>query len=275
MQANLNQLYQIFTSMSHVQPEDKNPLEHLYSPHRDAYKALPCPPFGKSDQNSILLIPTYKQKLKQEVPVTNSIWEWSDGVDATPQDCFATTGWNMFRDSSDGIEEYTTSIIGFINKCIDNVVPTVTIRTYPKQKPWITGNIRIKLKARAATFKEWETSPDAFKKSRYALRQTIKQAMHQYRIKIESYYTGSDARWMGLGLKTITDYKWKPRRELPSDAGLPDEPNAFYARFEASNVSKTFKQVNIRKATGPDGLPGCVLRVCADQLASVFTDIFK
>ena len=32
----------------------------------------------------------------------------------------------MFRDSSNGIEEYTTSVIGFINKCIDDVVPTVT-----------------------------------------------------------------------------------------------------------------------------------------------------
>jgi hypothetical protein len=32
----------------------------------------------------------------------------------------------MFCDSSDGIEEYTTSVIGFIKKCIDDVVPTVT-----------------------------------------------------------------------------------------------------------------------------------------------------
>ena len=35
--------------------------------------------------------------------------------------------WNMFRDSSDGIEEYTTSVTGFINKCIEDVVPTVTV----------------------------------------------------------------------------------------------------------------------------------------------------
>jgi hypothetical protein len=31
--------------------------------------------------------------------------------------------WNMFRDSSDGIEEYTTSVTDFINKCIDDVFP--------------------------------------------------------------------------------------------------------------------------------------------------------
>ena len=77
---------------------------------------------------------------------------------------------------------------------------------------------------------------------------------------------------------------------------LLDELSTFYNRFKAgnteayirapaflddcvitllvANVSKTFEQVNIHKATGPDGLPGRVLKACADQLASVFTDIF-
>ena len=49
----------------------KTTLDHLYSTHKDAYKALPHPSFGKSDHNSILLIPAYKQKLKQEAPVTD------------------------------------------------------------------------------------------------------------------------------------------------------------------------------------------------------------
>ena len=48
-------------------------LDHLYSTHRDANKYLPRPPFGKSDHNSTVLIPAYKQKLKQEAPVTRSI----------------------------------------------------------------------------------------------------------------------------------------------------------------------------------------------------------
>ena len=88
----------------------------IFTPHRDTYKALPRPPFGKSDHNSILLIPAYEQKLKQEAPVTRSIKKWSDEANAKLQDCFASTDWNMFRDSSDGIEEYTTSVTGFINK---------------------------------------------------------------------------------------------------------------------------------------------------------------
>jgi hypothetical protein len=70
---------------------------------------------------------------------------------------------------------------------------------------------------------------------------------------------------------------------------LQDELHKFYARVEVSNtvsddfvitlsaadVSKTFKQVNIHKAAGPDGLPRLVLQACADQLARVFTDIFN
>ena len=45
--------------------------------------------------------------------------------------------------------------------------------------------------------------------------------------------------------------------------------------LSTADVSKTFRQVNIHKAAGTDGLPGRVLRACADQLASVFTDIFN
>ena len=144
---------------------------------------------------------------------------------------FASTDWNMFRDSSDDIEEYTTSVIGFINKCIHDVVPTMTVRTYPNQKPWITGSIRTEIKARAVSFKEREYNPEAYKKSRYALRRIIKQAKRQHRTKIESYYTASDACRMWQGLQTITDYKGKHSHELPSDTRLPDKLNYFYARF--------------------------------------------
>jgi hypothetical protein len=71
--------------------------------------------------------------------------------------------------------------------------------------PWITGNIHI---------------------SSCGTLQTIKHAKRHYRIKIESYYTGSDARRMWQGLKTITDYNWKPSGKLPNDVSLQDELNA-------------------------------------------------
>ena len=159
----------------------------------------------------------------------------------------------MFLDSSDGIEEFTTSVTGFINKCIDDVVPTVTMHTYCtylNQKPWITGNIHTELQARAATFKQ-DTNPDAYRKPCCVLQRTIKQVKLQYRNKIESYYTSCDAHRMLQCLQTITDYKGKPSRELPSNARLPNKLNTFYARFKASNTKPcmmiTFSVADVNK----------------------------
>ena len=52
-------------------------------------------------------------------------------------------------------------------------------------------------------------------------------------------------------------------------------PDDCVIMLSSADVSKTFKQVNIHKAAGPDGIPGHVLRACADQLAGVFTDLFN
>ncbi|KAK3520802.1 hypothetical protein QTP70_032376, partial [Hemibagrus guttatus] len=41
------------------------------------------------------------------------------------------------------------------------------------------------------------------------------------------------------------------------------------------DVRRAFRRVNTRKAAGPDGISGRVLRACADQLAPVFTEIFN
>ena len=57
------------------------------------------------------MLPVYKQKFKQEVPVTHSVEKWS-----------SESHWNMFPDSPDNIDEQTTSITGFIRKRIGDVV---------------------------------------------------------------------------------------------------------------------------------------------------------
>ena len=85
----------------------------------------------------------------------------------------------------------------------------------------------------------------------------------------------------GRACKLLWTTKGKHNHELPSDTSLPDKLNYFYVCFKASNTEacmkapavpddcviklsvadlvKPLKQVNIHKAAGPDGLPGCVL----------------
>jgi hypothetical protein len=55
----------------------------------------------------------------------------------------------------------------------------------------------------------------------------------------------------------------------------PAVPDDCVIMLSVADVSKIFKQVNIHKAAWPDELPGRVPRACADQLASVLTDIFN
>ena len=52
-------------------------------------------------------------------------------------------------------------------------------------------------------------------------------------------------------------------------------PDDYVITLSVADVSKSFKQFNKHKAAGPDRLPECVVRACADQLAGVFTDIFN
>ena len=49
--------------------------------------------------------------------------------------------------SENNIDKYTDTVTEFIKKCIVDVVPTVTIKIYPNQKPWIDGSICTKLKS--------------------------------------------------------------------------------------------------------------------------------
>ncbi len=128
-------------------------LDHCYSPFRDAYKSLPRPPFGKSDHSSVLLLPAYRQKLKCEAPALRTVQCWSDQSDAILQDCFDHVDWDMFRAASDDdIEAYSDTVTCFIRKCIEDVVPTKTIRIYPNQKPWINSDVRSALSAWTSAF---------------------------------------------------------------------------------------------------------------------------
>ncbi len=86
-----------------------------FTPFRDSYKSLPCPPFDKSDHSSVLLLPAYRQKLKREAPALRTIQCWSDQSDAILQDFFDHVDWDMFRAASDDdIEAYSDSVTGSV-----------------------------------------------------------------------------------------------------------------------------------------------------------------
>ncbi len=141
-----------------------------------------------------------------------------------------------------------------------------------------------------------------YKASCYALRRAVRAAKLRYRERIESHFQLNDSRRMWQGLKTICSSGNNPSAEVSADPLLAEELNTFYGRFECNGgatlpisasgssrqnsdehvitvsedeVRRELKRVNVRKAAGPDGITGRVLRSCADQLAGLFTSIFN
>ena len=59
----------------------------------------------------------------------------------------------MFWVASDNnIDVYADSVSEHIRKCIGDIVPTVAIKIFPNQKPWIGGSSCAKLKLRTTAF---------------------------------------------------------------------------------------------------------------------------
>ena len=79
--------------------------------------------------------------------------------------------------SENNIDEYTDTVTEFIRKCIEVVVvPTVSIKTYPNEKPWINGIIHAKLKAQTTAFNPGKVTGNIaeFNLCSYSLHKEIK-----------------------------------------------------------------------------------------------------
>ena len=219
---------------------------------------------------------------------------WSEDTDTTLQACFDHVDWEMFHHASgNDVNEFSDTVTCFISKCIEDIVPTKTVRIFPNQKPWINGEVRTALHARNAAFRTGNVG-----NTRAVLQSTIRRAKRDYGAKLEDQFENGDARSMWQSLRTITDFRGKTGGGESPSTSLPGELNTFFARFETDGVSQpapalpttasppplniseaevrsAFQRLNIRKATGPDGIPGRVLRTCASQLAGVFAVIFN
>ncbi len=52
---------------------------------------------------------------------------------------------------------------------------------------------------------------------------------------------------------------------------MQEEPSVHQAlQLTVDSIKRVFTKINPRKAAGPDHIPGCVLKGCAEQLKDVF-----
>jgi len=87
-----------------------------------------------------------------------------------------------------------------------------------------------------------------------------------------------DTRRLWQELWNITAYQGRTPSTMSADASLVDDSNSgdeHTLSVTKHNVRRALMRMNTRKAAGPDGISGRVLKTCANQLAPVFTTMFN
>ncbi|KAK3515897.1 hypothetical protein QTP86_020857 [Hemibagrus guttatus] len=103
-----------------------NVLDHCYTTISGAYHAVPRATLGQSDHIMVHLIPAYRQKLKLCKPVVRTSKKWTSEAVGELQRCLDCTDWDVFRSTTNSLDEYTDTVSSYIYFCEDSIIPTCT-----------------------------------------------------------------------------------------------------------------------------------------------------
>ena len=277
-------------------------LDKCYGCIPNAYRAVPLPPLGSADHNSILLAPAYLPVVKRIDKITKNIKQWTpDSVDRL-QACFETTEWNSLLSSSN-IDEQVDTVTSYISFCVDSIIPTKTITIFPNNKPWVTKELKQVLNKKKRVF--YTGTEEEKKEVCREVKRAIKKAKLEYKNKVEASFTTGNlhAAWQGLKNIAAVNCTTSSRKPIQVDGcsttSLPNDLNSFFSRFEKDNntelktfisslhpddssitfsreeVVRALKRTKLNTATGPDNICGRTLKYCAEQLGEVFQQLFQ
>ena len=188
------------------------------------------------------------------------------------------------------------------------IIPTKTIKLFPNNKPWISKSIKDLLNEKKIAFQAGNKKERKVVQTK--LQGEIRKAQKEYKEKVEEQFKTGRTKDAWNGIKMITGETKKKARscqmKFEEQAAFSDQLNDFYCRFERSDldgavdnvvkqlderiedkkeeqdfeihgnaVKSLFLKLNIRKAVGPDGISGRLLKLCASELCNVFCKIFN
>lgn len=209
--------------------------------------------------------------------------------------CYELTDWEMFFQSSEGdLNVLNDPICSYIS-----FVPTVSFqqnRSEINNRPWVTRELERCLNLKKMAFIPGDK--ERVKELQKELKHMTRLAKLCYKNKMEERFTRGNAREAWQRVNTLIRRTQRPaERRHPNPASSAEELNTFYARFNMSdavdwtpaNTSYTSAPVSVeerkvvsvqsrlhpRKAPGPDGLKGRILRERAAQLGRVVARLFQ
>ena len=205
----------------------------------------------------------------------------------------------MFKENSENVQELNECVNDYITFCEDMCVEKKEVVIYPNNKPWLTKELKDRLNEKKNIFLKGDKN--SLKQKQREIKSLIKKCKHAYKEKIERQFKSGDSRKTWEGLKAAVNYNEK-KKEAPGQFNI-DELNSFYARFECDSqneqiqetkirledgrlndgkivfdeieIKQAFERINERRASGPDGIKGKLLKICSNELSSIYTYIFN
>ncbi len=280
-------------------------IDLCYGSVANAYRSIRMPPFGASYHSCVLLLLTYRSVCKRQERTIKTVKCWSEDSIDNFKACFDCTGWYVFYDSCSDLNELTQTVSSYISFCVDINLPEKNITVYSNNKPWVTKDLKNIINKKKKIF--YTGNNQEKKDIKKEVKNEIRRAKRAYKGKVEQKYSSGDLRVAWRGIKSISsitnipEENRKPIRLEGRNEDLPIAFNVFYLRFENHDLSDNLsalkqeissdmdcnmvitqecvnnllKRVNVRKASGPDGICGRTLKYCADQLSSVLHHIFQ
>ena len=235
----------------------KNTTNLCYVNIPRAYKSVSLPPVGKSDHNSIHLIPAYRPKIETDPIVKKSVKVWTSESEEQLRGCFECTEWSVLVDSCENVSEAADVVSSYIGFCEDMLISTKIVKVFPNNKTWISKSIKSTLNEKKIAFQTGDRAER--KRVQAKLTRELREGKREYRAKVERDDLGEDINSVVLELK---------EKISECEEGKDFEINA-------SVVESMFTKLNVKKAAGPDSISGKLLKVCASQLCSVFANLFN
>ena len=122
--------------------------DHCNVVFKDAYRAITRAPLRESDHATVVLIPTYRQKLTALKPTKKTVRRRTDESTEALRGCMGCTDFNMFKEACPDADTVTS----YISWCGEVCTETKTVTLYGNDKPWFTRDIKQRLAGKNATF---------------------------------------------------------------------------------------------------------------------------
>uniref|UniRef100_A0A1A8RXB6 Reverse transcriptase domain-containing protein n=1 Tax=Nothobranchius rachovii TaxID=451742 RepID=A0A1A8RXB6_9TELE len=220
--------FQQFVSCS---TRENKTLDLCYANVKNAYMSKTRPPLGQSDHNLVFLCSEYKPLVQRQPVTRRTVRKWSQDAEEALQGCFETTDWmTLCQGYEEDINAMTGCVTDYINFCVDNIIPTRTVRCFANNKPWITSELKNLLNEKKRAFKEGDR--ELLRSIQKQLKIKIRDSKEAYRKKLENKLQRNNIRDVWSGMKKITGFK---QRKDCTDGSLDtaNELNKFFNRFSS------------------------------------------